>query len=319
MRVTNQEQPFHPIYNYAAITDAVEGLILTDVNTLGDGDPQNNFLTRAVTWNENGILNGAKHLTLGGRYAYIAADAGLVVVDLEHPLKPKLEAIVALKGVRASALQFRYLFVADDAGFTTVDVTDPTRPRHVGTARVPLADANRIYVARTFAYVAAGKEGLAIIDVERPDAPKLYLKFTADGKLDDARDVVVGTTNASLFAYVADGANGLKVVQLTAPDTQPKFYGFSPDPKPQLIAWRNTATPALALSKGLDRDRAVDETGGQIAVFGRIGSRPFTSDEMKKFYQRPDGTVWTVTDEVRMQEFVPARTTAADVRPAPKQ
>ena len=31
---------------------------------------------------------------------------------------------------------------------------------------------------------------------------------------------------------------------------------------------------ALALSKGLDRDRAVDETGGQIAVFGRLGSRP---------------------------------------------
>ena len=45
MRVTNQEQPFHPIYNYAAITDAKEGLILVDVNTLADGNPLNNFLT----------------------------------------------------------------------------------------------------------------------------------------------------------------------------------------------------------------------------------------------------------------------------------
>ena len=35
MRVTNQEQPFHPIYSYAAITDAVEGLILTDVDDDG--------------------------------------------------------------------------------------------------------------------------------------------------------------------------------------------------------------------------------------------------------------------------------------------
>ena len=34
MRTVNQEQPFHPIYNYAAITDAEEGLILVDVNTL---------------------------------------------------------------------------------------------------------------------------------------------------------------------------------------------------------------------------------------------------------------------------------------------
>ena len=319
MRVTNQEQPFHPIYSYAAITDAVEGLILADINTFADGDPQNNFISRAVTWNENGILSGARHIVLGGHYAYIAADAGLVVVDLDDPQKPKLEAVVALKGARASALQFRYLFVADDAGFTTVDVTDPTRPRHVGTARVPLSDANRIYVARTFAYVAAGKEGLAIIDDERPEAPKLYLKYAADGKLNDARDVIVATTNASLFAYVADGANGLKVLQLTSPEIQPKFYGFSPDPKPTLIAWRNTATPALALSKGLDRDRAVDETGGQIAVFGRIGSRPFSWGEMKKFYQRPDGSVWTVTDEILMQDYMPARTTAESPRPAPKQ
>ncbi len=103
---------------------------------------------------------------------------------------------------------------------------------------MPLADAHRIYVARTYAYVAAGAEGLVIVDVESPETPKLLTKFTADGKLNDARDVVVGSTNASLFAYVADGANGLKVLQLTSPDSQPKFYGFSPEPRPKLIAWR---------------------------------------------------------------------------------
>jgi len=310
MRVTNQEQPFHPIYSYAAITDSVEGLILTDVNTLADRDPQNNFLTRALTWNEGGVLDGARHIVLGGHFAYISANAGLVIVDLDDPLKPRLAAVVPLKGARAAALQFRYLFALDDEGLTTIDVTDPTKPRQVGTARVALADARRIYVARTYAYIAAGKEGLAIVDVERPEAPKLYMKFDADGKLNDAHDVIVGTTNASLFAYVADGANGLKVLQLTSPEIQPKFYGFSPEPRPRLIAWRPTPTAALALSKGLERDRAVDETGGQIAIFGRIGSRPFTWDEMKHFYERPDGSVWTVTDEVRMQDFVPARAVA---------
>ena len=35
---TNMEQPFHPIYHYAFITDSVEGLILTDVNTFADGE-----------------------------------------------------------------------------------------------------------------------------------------------------------------------------------------------------------------------------------------------------------------------------------------
>ena len=34
MRKANEEQPFHPIYNYAFITDAEEGLILVNIDTL---------------------------------------------------------------------------------------------------------------------------------------------------------------------------------------------------------------------------------------------------------------------------------------------
>jgi hypothetical protein len=305
MRKVNMEQPFHPIYNYAVITDSEEGLILANVNTLADGEPRNNFLKRAVTWNENGVLKGARHLTIGGHYVYVAAEAGLVIVDLDDPLKPRLAAVVPLKGARASALQFRYLFVADDAGLAVVDVTLPEKAQLVPGARVALADARRIYVARTYAYVAAGREGLAIVDVETPTSPRLYMKFIAEGKLDDARDVIVGTTNASAIAYVADGKNGLKVLQLTSPDIQPKFYGFSPEPRPRLIAWRETSSPAISLAKGLDRDRAVDETGGQIAIFGRIGARPFTREEQQRFYLNKDGTVWTVNDSGKPGDFVP--------------
>jgi hypothetical protein len=61
----------------------------------------------------------------------------------------------------------------------------------------------------------------------------------------------------------------------------------------------------LSLSKGLDRDRGVDETGGQIAVFGRLGSRPFTFKEMQKFYLDEAGKPWSVTDEVKTRNFVP--------------
>ena len=73
--MANQEQPFHPIYNYAFITDAQEGLILADVNTLADGEPRNNFLKRALTWNRDGVLNGARHVTIGGTTLYVATDA----------------------------------------------------------------------------------------------------------------------------------------------------------------------------------------------------------------------------------------------------
>jgi hypothetical protein len=107
---------------------------------------------------------------------------------------------------------------------------------------------------------------------------------------------VVASTNASLFAYVADGRDGLKVLQLTAPDTQPDFYGFSPEPKPRLIARRATPSPAMALSRPLERDRAVDETGGQVAVFGRRGSRPFNAEELRRLYLDAEGRPWYVED-----------------------
>jgi hypothetical protein len=159
-----------------------------------------------------------------------------------------------------------------------------------------------VFIARTYAYVAAGQDGLVIVDVERPDAMREFARFNADGRLRDANDVVVASTNATLFAYVADGEAGIKVVQLTAPDTQPKFYGFSPEPRPELIAWYETDKPALSLSRGLERDRAVDETGNQIAVFGRRGSRPLNREEMQQLYLDDGGSVWTVTDKATDSE-----------------
>ncbi|MFC7499524.1 hypothetical protein ACFQRC_09840 [Enterovirga sp. GCM10030262] len=304
MREANQEQAFHPIYNYAVVTDADEGLILVDVNTFADGEPRNNNLKRAATWNEGGVLTDARHITLAGHYAYVTAAAGLVVVDLDDPLHPRHVATVPLRDARASALQFRYLWVTDADGLKVLDVTRLDAPRLIPGATVPLADARGLYVARTYAYVAGGREGLAIVNVANPEAPSLYRKLTFDGRMNDVRDVIVGSTNASLYAYVADGRNGLKVIQLTSPDSQPNFYGFSPAPRPELIAWARTPKPALALSKGLDRDRAVDETGGQIAIFGRLGSRPFTRAEMERLFLNRRGFPYKVSDTGTFADWV---------------
>jgi hypothetical protein len=305
MRGDNEEQVMHPLYRYAYITDAVEGLILTNTDTLQDQEPRNNFLARALTWNEGGVLTGARYLTIAGTRFYVTADKGIVELDMADPLHPKLVTVIAIPGARATFVQFRYLFVVGAGGLDVVDITEPSRPAVMPQAHVPLADARRIFVARTYAYIANGRDGLAIVDVERPEHPRVYLNYTAEGRLGDARDVVVGATNASLFAYVADGAGGLKVIQLMSPESQPNFYGFAPEPKPQLIAWYPTASPALALSRGLERDRAVDETGHQIAVFGRIGSRPFNLEEMKRLYMGANHRPFTVTDRVKTEDFVP--------------
>ena len=49
----------------------------------------------------------------------------------------------------------------------------------------------------------------------------------------------------------------------------------------------------------------MDETGWQMAVFGRIGSRPFNRPEMERLFLRWDGVPYRVTDEPSLADWVP--------------
>jgi len=300
---TNEEQPIALMYGFIYVTDLEEGLVVIGdpnrkskspgVLTLLDGNPGNNFLKRALAFNPNGVLNGARRITIAGHYAYILCNRGLVVVNIENPLAPKVESEVALVEAQGLAIQFRYAFVVDREGLRVLDVTSLAHPRVVLGASLPLDDARNIYVARTYAYVAGGKQGLVILDVEKPEHPRIDQVFNAAGELNDTRDVKLGMTDASAFAYLADGKNGLRIVQLFAPNDTPNYLGFSPRPTPKLIATYRTKGQALAVSKGIDRDRAVDEDGNQLAVFNRRGSRPFNRQEMERLYLR-NGQLYTV-------------------------
>ena len=302
----NEEQAIHLMYGFLYVADKEEGLVIVGnpdlkakspgVGTLLDGNPTNNFLKRALAFNPEGALTGARRITIAGTYAYVLTEKALVVVDLDHPLEPKITAKVELHDPRAVAVQFRYAFVVDREGMKVLDVTELAHPRVVSGAVVPFTDARNIYVARTYAYVSAGKEGMAIVDVERPESPKLDQTFNADGQMNDVNDVKIGMVAGSAFAFVADGKNGVRVLQMVSPwDDPAHFSGFSPRPKPKLIATARTKGPALAISKGIDRDRAVDESGNQLAVFGRRGARPLNRAETQRLYLR-DGQVYRVTD-----------------------
>ena len=107
----------------------------------------------------------------------------------------------------------------------------------------------------------------------------------------------IGMVAGSAFAFVADGYNGLRILQIVSPwDDPAHFSGFSPRPTAKLIATAKTKGPALAISKGIDRDRAVDESGNQISVFGRRGARPLNLIESQALYLR-DGQLFLVDDE----------------------
>jgi hypothetical protein len=296
----NHEQTIPALYGNVYVTDKIEGLIVVGVATTINGNPLDNFLHREVTFNPDGLLTGARSITIVGTYAYICADAGLVVVQLEDPKCPRIVTTLGpdvLHHPKAVAVQFRYAFVCDADGISVLDVTQLCSPVLVN--KLPLHEANAIYLARTYAYVAAGSQGLVILDIENPEHLKIDQVYNAGGCINDLRDVKLGITYVSEFAYLADGKNGLRVVQLTSPET-PGNYGYSPRPTPNLIA--TYCVPhggaVLQVSRALDRDRAVDEAGNQIAVFGRVGARPLNLKEQRKLYLR-NGRVWRVTDDPR--------------------
>lgn len=291
-----KETPVPMMYAYIYVTDLYEGLVLVGAGTLLDGEPTNNFLKKDVTFNPGGILNGATNLCFVGHHAYICCDAGLVVVDVSDAKNLKVTSVVGrdqIKKPKAVQAQFRYSFVCDSEGVKVLDITDPAKPVLVNG--LALEDARNIYLARTYAYVAGGKQGLVILDIENPERPRVDQIFDGNGKINDLNDVKLGITYTSEFAYLADGKNGMRVVQLTSPDT-PGNPGFSPRPMPQLIAHHPMKGEAFAIARGVDRDRAVDESGKQIAVFGRIGARPLNLDEQRKMYMR-NGRPWYVDDD----------------------
>jgi hypothetical protein len=297
-RPENRESPIAGLYAYIYVADCEEGLILIGIATTIDGNPSNNFLKREVTFNPDGILNGARAITIVGNFAYIGCNAGLVIVSLEDPKCPKVVKVIGepfIKCPKSIAVQFRYCYLIDDEGIKILDTTRLDDPQPVSLMR--MEDLHSIYLARTYAYVAAGHRGLLILDIKQADRPKVDQWFNADGCICDCRDVKLGITYVSEFAYLADGKNGMRIVQLTSPET-PGNDGFSPRPTPCLIATYpiKHGGKALSVSKGLDRDRAVDESGNQIAVFGRVGARPLDFEEQRRLFFHND-KLWTVVDD----------------------
>jgi hypothetical protein len=297
-RPENEEQPLAQLFRYVFATDYHQGLILADALPLLDGIPDNNFLSATTVYNPDGLLCTATRVEVHGNHAWVLTERnGLSVIDVSDARCPRIVARLAEPEVvspRAIDFQFRYAFVCDRQGLKVIDATFAEAPRVV--AALTFADARDVWIQKTQALIAAGADGLALVDVTRPDRPALSSCFDAGGCINDATAVVTGMEGNSWYAFLADGCNGLRVIQLLSPSDGSRVKGFSPDFAPRLVASYPTDGPCLAVSRGIARDRYVDIDGNQIGVFGRRGSRPFDRQEIRRMYLR-GGQLYTVTDQ----------------------
>ncbi len=185
-------------------------------------------------------------------YVYVADGGdGLVVVDATSPSAPTLAGAVPTqsqaRGVFVSAAD-TLAYVADYAGGLEVfDISDPLKPRlnatvpmkwsvttstpmviHHGLAEAVVVQVNATNPTQTLAYLAAGAEGLQIIDVSTAATPSPMLSSIVLGS--DVTDKARGVAVSGQYAYVADGF-GLKAVNLSSPTSQ---NGVTTVPMPDL-------------------------------------------------------------------------------------
>lgn len=278
-------------HRFLFVADKFEGLILLGAGGTHAGKGGGPLLKREITFNPGGLLNGACSVTGVAQFAYICCDRGLVVVALEHPREPQVTAIVPFRKPTDVQVRAGHAFVCDADGITSLDASDLARP--APRALLPLSDAHRMALARNHAYVAAGRTGLAILDIENPEHFRIEQVFNAGGQINDLRDVKIVIERGSEFAYLADGKNGLRVVHLQPLDSPgglvPRLVATHPLPAggdAQVIGW------------AIDRDRIIDANGYQSGVIG-INPHPLSLEEQRRAFERHDQP-WYVHDDPRV-------------------
>jgi hypothetical protein len=154
-----------------------------------------------------------------GKYAYVAANESLRILDVSEPAAPIEVGTYRIIGlVDDIAIDGNTLYTATDRGMRITDVTVRTEPTVVGAYQDDLfALRGKVIIAGSYAYLIT-TDGTRIIDISKPTAPRLVSIYVGGTYVVDI--VVEGH-----FAYLArancginpDCEGGLQVVDVSNP------------------------------------------------------------------------------------------------------
>ncbi len=140
-----------------------------------------------------------------GHYAYLDEPGRVAILNVSDPAHPSLVGSYETDG-NVAGIAADTLYVATD-GIQAVDVSNPAQP----TERARSRWFGELAVAGNHAYIAAGWNGLRVLDVSGLALPARSGAYNLPPG--DARHVTV----AGSHAYVADADGGLKVVEVSNP------------------------------------------------------------------------------------------------------
>lgn len=205
--------------------------------------------TPTLTGKTAPLPGNLRALSISGRYAYAALDAGgLGVIDLIDPARPVIQGILPFPGrvlgVLATGTQ---LYMTSDLGLTILDLSMPTKPQPIGSLMLdgdgPLALRNgRIYLATVC-------NRLAVVNVSTPANPTLLGSVSLPSCVQDLAVNVSGN-----YVYMALGRgnqNGLHVLDVTYPLTPTLVYTESLPISDGRLAWDGNFVYYAAESLGV--------------------------------------------------------------------
>jgi len=275
LTIVDVSNPFYPVefgginvgWNIRVKSISVEGnfaylassryLYIVDINIPTDPVEVSNL--EIDTSPENSSY--AEDIIVEDDYAYVAdPDTGIIIVNVSNPSAPAVIGTLPTTAAHGIALA-GYAYIADGySGLKIANITDPANPvviKNMGTLRTAL-DVN---IQNDYTFIAAGLDGIIIIDTLTPSLPVWWSQLNF-GAFVNATDivgnyayvttidglVVIDISNLSSpqisgeietsgyacdvaiqdnYAYIADGDEGLKIIDITNPADLTEIGDFS--------------------------------------------------------------------------------------------
>jgi len=174
-------------------------------------------------------------IALDADTSFVAADSGLVPLDLSEPRNPVELDFIDLLGADHLAVVDGLAFVATDGAggygrFDVVDVSNPADLQQRGGLTWGRPDPHGMKTAVDASGGLAAftcHEGLVVIDVGDPWHPTERGSWIRDGSRDVA--LVDGSAAVAISSWVDPADVGVEIIDLSDPDN-PTFAGFWPAP-----------------------------------------------------------------------------------------
>ena len=142
------------------------------------------------------------------------------VYDICDPSNPEMLWYIGATTAQSLAIRDTYAYVPANGKLSVWDVSHPNAPVKKGSCQLP-TEAQDIAVARDTAYIAAGCDGLVVVDVADPRRPA---QLAARDTPDWATSVALSGTHC----FLADGST-LRILDLSQPSAPMEVAVFEPE------------------------------------------------------------------------------------------